>query len=171
MDSNRHIERLGSDAEVIRRLLGGLSDEQARWKPAPDRWSLLEVVNHLADEEREDFRARLDGILHHPDRPWPRIDPFNWVDQRAYNERSLDTSVRAFLTEREHSLKWLRGLSHPAWQAAHALADGATLRAGDIMVSWVAHDFFHIRQITNLLWESLTLAAQPYSTAYAGPYA
>ncbi len=39
------------------------------------------------------------------------------------------------------------------------------------MVSWVAHDFFHIRQITNLLWERLAQTAGPYSTAYAGPYA
>lgn len=171
MDISRHIERLASDAEVIRRLTGGITDAQARWKPAADRWSILEVINHLADEEREDFRTRLDLILHHPDSPWPPIDPFNWVAQRGYNERPPDASLHAFLAERDHSLKWLQALSHPSWQAAHAHPEAGVLRAGDLMVSWVAHDFFHIRQMTNLLWEHLAVSAQPYSTAYAGPYA
>lgn len=171
MEITRHIDRLVANAEVIRRLMSGVSAAQARWKPAPDRWSLLEVINHLHDEEREDFRTRLDLLLHHAERSWPPIDPFGWVTLREYNRRDLDTSVHAFLSEREQSVKWLRSLSHPAWQAAHAHPEAGTIRAGDLMVSWVAHDFFHVRQITNLLWESLAATSTPYSTAYAGPYA
>ena len=171
MEIARHIERLVTNAEVIRRLLSGVSGEQARWKPAPDRWSLLEVINHLCDEEREDFRTRLDLLLHQAERPWPPIDPLNWVTLREYNGRDPEPSLHAFLSERQQSVKWLKSLSHPAWQAAHSHPEAGTIRAGDLMVSWVAHDFFHIRQITNLLWESLTAAAEPYSTSYAGPYA
>jgi hypothetical protein len=44
---------MAQDAERIRGLVGDVSDEQARWKPGPDQWSVLEVVNHLYDEERE----------------------------------------------------------------------------------------------------------------------
>ena len=51
-------------AAAIRSLAQGISDEQARWKPDPDSWSLLEVINHLYDEERQDFRVRLEIILH-----------------------------------------------------------------------------------------------------------
>ena len=170
METTKHIDPLSADADVFRRLLGGLSADQARWKPAADRWSVLEVVNHLYDEEREDFRSRLDLLLHHPQLPWQPIDPLGWVAARRYNTRDLETSVHAFLSEREQSVKWLRGLSHPAWQAARPHPEAGTLRAGDLMVPWVAHDFFHIRQVTNLLWESLTVSAEPYSTAYAGAY-
>jgi hypothetical protein len=170
MDTAKHIERLGANAEVIRRLLAAVGAQQASWRPAPERWTLLEIVNHLVDEEREDFRARLDVLLHHPDRPWPPIDPMNWVKDRAYAEREFAQSLQAFLSERDHSLRWLRTLAHPAWQAARKLQGGNTLRAGDLMVSWVAHDYFHIRQVTNLLWESLSVEGAPYSTEYAGPY-
>jgi hypothetical protein len=60
---------------VFKYLFKNISEEQARWKPGADRWSILEVINHLYDEEREDFRKRLALVLDNPDEPWPAIDP------------------------------------------------------------------------------------------------
>ena len=48
---------------------------QAMWKPAEDEWSILEVVNHLAEEETDDFRVRLGQLLEDPRKAWPPIDP------------------------------------------------------------------------------------------------
>ncbi len=70
---------LAVNAGVIEKLTEGVTLEQSRWKPDPDRWSILEVINHLYDEEREDFRLHLDIMLNSPDQPWPSIDPMNWV--------------------------------------------------------------------------------------------
>ena len=61
------------------------------------KWSTLEVVCHLYDEEREDFRQRLDIILHRPEAKWPPIDPVGWVSARKYNERDLAQSLAEFL--------------------------------------------------------------------------
>jgi len=55
---------LAQGAETIGGLVAGVSPSEARVRPAPDAWSLLEVVCHLHDEEREDFRPRLDVVLH-----------------------------------------------------------------------------------------------------------
>ena len=57
------IERLRANVDVFDALTRGVSEEQARWKPTTDEWSILEVVNHLADEEVEDFRHRFDHPL------------------------------------------------------------------------------------------------------------
>lgn len=67
--------QMANQAETIRSLTEGVSDEQARWKPDAESWSILEVVNHLYEEERDDFRTHLGCILHHPDQPWPNINP------------------------------------------------------------------------------------------------
>ena len=69
---------LSASGAAIRELAKALSPEQARWRPAPGQWSVLEVLNHLCDEEREDFRQRLDLLLHHPGEPWPPVDPETW---------------------------------------------------------------------------------------------
>ena len=39
--------RLEANADVFRALVSGVGDGQARWKPEPDQWSILEVVAHL----------------------------------------------------------------------------------------------------------------------------
>src|SRR6185503_9610778 len=104
------------NARVIESLTRNVSLEQAKWKPAPNRWSILEVVNHLDDEERDDFRARVDGLLHRPGEPMPPIDPPRWAVERRYNERDLEESVQRFKEERQKSLAWLAELREPNWE-------------------------------------------------------
>ena len=53
-------QELQNSTEMIRALLSGITPEDAQVKPAPESWSILEVVCHLFDEEREDFREHLD---------------------------------------------------------------------------------------------------------------
>lgn len=156
-------------AAAIEALAGGISAEQARWKPTPDDWSILEVVNHLADEEIEDFRAHLDHILYRADQPWPRIDPQGWVTQRRYNERDLNESLARFSAERRASLEWLARLPAPDWQAAVQAPWGA-LHAGDMLAAWAAHDLLHLRQLVELRYAYTARQVAPYSLQYAGDW-
>src|SRR5262245_52934790 len=68
-------KRLSWGASVLERLVQGVPDGQARWKPEPSQWSILEVVCHLGDEEVDDFRKRIELTLLDPERTWPPIDP------------------------------------------------------------------------------------------------
>jgi len=155
------------NAERIRALSQGISDQQSRWKPDPESWSILEVVNHLYDEEREDFRARLDHVLHRPGQPWPDIDPQGWVTARKYNEREPDVSLSHFLAERKESLAWLQRLSAPDWAATYE-APWGPITAGDVMASWVAHDLLHMRQLVKLHYLFTTAELKPHNVRYAG---
>lgn len=56
MDVDYFAEKMECSARVIQQMTVDLSAEQAAWKPSPEAWSALEVVNHLHDEECEDFR-------------------------------------------------------------------------------------------------------------------
>ena len=105
--------RLKSQADAIHALAINVSVEQARWQPAADAWSLLEVINHLDDEERQDFRVRLDLLLHRPQDPWLPTDPEGWVISRAYNERDLADSLARFREARAESITWLGTLENP----------------------------------------------------------
>ena len=169
MNLGFYISRFDANISVFEGLVRGVSEAQARWKPAPERWSILEVLNHLYDEEREDFRQRLDLTLHRRGETWPRIDPAGWVVERGYNQRDLDESLRNYTREREQSISWLRGLSDPDWQLSYQHTRGS-LTAGDLLASWLAHDFLHVRQITRLHYEYVSLVAAPYQTDYAGDW-
>jgi hypothetical protein len=161
--------QMANQAEMISSMTQGVSDEQARWKPDPGSWSILEVLNHLYDEEREDFRAHLDCILHHPDQPWSRIDPGGWVTERRYNIRNFEESLNNFLRERTESLDWLKKIRSPNWQAVYDAPFGR-ITAGDMLASWVAHDLLHARQLVELHWAYIVRCVHPHKVGYAGPF-
>lgn len=161
--------QLERNAHVFRLLVAGLTPEQERWKPAPDQWSILEIINHIADEDAEDFRARLDATLHRPNQSWAPIDPQAWVTERAYNARNLDVSLERFVTERYRSVVWLRSLKSPNWNSTHTHPFG-TMSARELLASWVAHDWLHVRQITRLHYRSTALSIAPESVEYAGEW-
>jgi DinB family protein len=170
MNLDYFVDRLSKNRAVFEALLKGVSHEQAKWKPLPDKWSMLEVTNHLYDEEREDFRARFESVIADPKQPWPPIDPQNWVTTRGYNQRDLETSLNNFLSERDISVSRLRQLSQPAWENSYEHPDGRSVTAGDLLASWLAHDFLHVRQLARLHWQYVGAIADPYQTAYGGPW-
>ncbi|MBZ0279081.1 MAG: DinB family protein [Anaerolineae bacterium] len=163
------IALLAQHAQAIRQLAADVPPEQARWKPDAGSWSLLEVVNHLADEEREDFRTRLKHILDQTPGLPPPIDPQGWVTSRQYNQRDLTESLDRFLNAREESLVWLRGLT--GFEAESAVtAPFGRLTAGDMLAAWVAHDLLHLRQMIELRYTYLRESVMPYRPDYAGDW-
>lgn len=169
MDFDYCLRQLSANAAAIQHLVAGVDDQQAVWKPDAESWSILEVINHLADEEREDFRARVAFVLSGAPGDPPPNDPVAKVTERSYNTRNLGASVVDFLGEREDSLIWLKGLSQPNWDATYT-APWGSIRAGDIMVSWAAHDLLHVRQINELKWAYSEKLFAPYSADYAGDW-
>jgi hypothetical protein len=169
MDIDSVLSQMESNAKAIKALVEDVPVEQARWKPSAEDWSILEVITHLWDEEIKDFRVHLDLILHHPDLPWPSIDPQGWITERRYNERVPAESLEGFLRAREESLAWLRGLSAPDWEAVYKAPFGQ-MAAGDMLAAWVAHDLLHTRQLVGLHWACTTKKVQPYRVRYAGDW-
>ena len=160
---------LAHGAEIIRALVMGVTQAQAQVKPTPESWSILEVVCHLVDEEREDFRQRVDFTLNRPGQTWPPIHPGAWVTERNYNERDLEQSLNDFLAERAKSLVFLKGLEGANWNASHMTEFGER-KAGDLLGSWVAHDNLHMRQLVELRRVRLQKITGPYDIGYAGEW-
>jgi uncharacterized damage-inducible protein DinB len=85
-------QELVNSTEIIRALIANISQEEARIKPTAEDWSILEVICHLYDEEREDFREHLDFILHCQNEEWHKIDP-PWFFQG--HEKGVVSSAKA----------------------------------------------------------------------------
>ncbi|MEX2160698.1 MAG: DinB family protein [Anaerolineales bacterium] len=169
MDLSFLQRQFNDNPQRIRPLVEGLSQEEARFRPAADSWSVLEVVNHLLDEEIHDFRSHLGFILHPQGKEWEPIDPVGWVTQRNYNQRDLAESLESFLRERRVSIEWLASLDPVDWDIAYTSEFG-TMRAGDMFAAWVTHDHHHLRQLVELHRALTARAAQPYDFGYAGDW-
>ena len=164
------VVRLARGAAVVRELALGVGGEQARWRPAPGKWALTEVVHHLADEEVLDFPRRLRSVLEDPRAEWPPIDPEGWCRERKYIEGRIEDASARFQREREQSLAWLCELGSIDADLAHDHPRLGRLRAGDLLAAWIDHDLLHARQMLALHHAWHAERSNPYSTAYAGPW-
>ena len=169
MDLQKAILQLNEQGQVILTLGAGFSLSEACRKSDPESWSVLEVLNHLVDEEVLDFRRHLDHLLHTPEAPWPNIDPQGWVTEKQYNQRDPDNTLAQFKTEREKSLAWLTDLERPTWDSAVTMPWGS-LTAGDMLASWLAHDILHLRQLIELRYQITISRCEPYCVLYAGEW-
>ena len=162
-----HLERTPA---ALAALVAGLSDADWRWRPAVGAWSILEVVNHLADEETLDFRPRVASLLEDPARAWPPIDPAGDVVRKRFQDRDPAESLGRFRDERTQSLAWLRTLTPTAaaWKNARPHRLGDDLHAGDLFASWAAHDARHLAQVARLLHGLAARDGAPWSVQYAG---
>jgi hypothetical protein len=170
MEAGALISRLELLPAALPALLAGVPEADARWKPESGAWSILEIVNHLADEEVLDFRARLENTLAEPQRDWVKIDPEGWAREHRYNERDLRDSVRSFVDERGSSVRWLRSLRGADWERAHQHPRFGPMPAGMLLGAWAAHDALHLRQIAKRLYELSARDASPHPVRYAGEW-
>lgn len=147
------IDKLEHNGKEFAVALAGLSKEEVLWKPKPEKWCLLEVVCHLHDEEREDFRERVKLVLERPETAFRKIDPVAWVTERKYMEQDFDYMLSQFLTERGETLRWLRGLKEPRWDNAYIHPKVGPVTAKLLLSNWPAHDYLHFRQILKLKYD------------------
>jgi len=172
MNAASIVTRLERFSGALSTAVACLTDAEARFKPPSGAWSVLEIVNHLADEEAEDFRARVRFVLERREGPWPPIDPEGWARDRRYNERGLGESVDRFVRERAASIAWLRPVvaAGPDWSVAYQHPKFGPIRAGDLLGAWAAHDALHLRQIAKRMFELAGRDAEGFITLYAGEW-
>ncbi len=134
---------------IIEKILIAATPDELHWKPAPDRWSICEVLAHLVDIEQV-YRKRARAMV---EQDSPAIEPH---DEKAayaagkYSSGAAGEVLRLFCHERDQSVTWLRYLP-----SAVRARKGRHLEIGDITLGhllngWCFHDLGHIRQISEL---------------------
>ncbi len=161
------IAGLENNWNVFEYLLKNKTKLEYLWKPNSEKWCLLEIVCHLYDEEREDFRARIKSVLEDPEKELTPINPVGWVSKRKYIEQNYEEMVTSFLSERLKSVEWLKSLSNPKWNNAYEHPKLGPMSARLFITNWLAHDYLHIRQIVRLQYERL-INSTGFDVQYAG---
>ena len=160
-------DQLEKNLEVFKALLNIDNANLIQWRPAENKWSLLEIVCHLYDEERLDFRFRTQWTLERPGEIPPTFNPLKWVEDHDYASQNFRDTLNKFESERIKSVKWLRGLSNVSWDNAFEHPKLGTLSAAYFLNNWLAHDYLHIRQINRYKYEYFSFNSN-HGLDYAG---
>lgn len=143
------LDLLEATPEILRGLMTELSEEDARWKPADDRFSVAEVLSHLSHSEWHCYRARADRFLSEEMPEFEPDDAQMYLD--VYRNADPEEDFAHFEDQREANVEFLRGLPAAAGnrKARHLSAGEITL--SQMLHEWALHDLGHIRQIAELV--------------------
>ena len=132
------LERQAADTASV---LGALSAEQAAHRYAPDKWSVKEIVGHLADAERI-FSYRLLRFARNDGTPLPGFDEDPYVEAGEFDRRTLPDLLAELASVRDATLRLLRGLPADA-SARRGVASSGTLSVRALAYVIAGHELHH----------------------------
>src|ERR1700730_6393334 len=137
-------------AKKLGRLIKGVPPSKLRKRPAPDKWSVGEILAHLADAEIVGgFRMRL--ILGAPGTPVAAFDQDSWVISGHYEKRDPRKSVEQFRVVREANLSLLKSLKPEQWKHYGLHSERGQETIEHIVRMFAGHDLNHLQQIERIL--------------------
>ena len=133
---------LGSQIDNTMALLHGLSDAQAGFRYAPDKWSVKQVVGHLIDSELI-FVYRALRFARNDQTPLSGFEQHDYVDAAAFDDQSLSDLAAEFEYVRRANLLMFRGLSGDAWDR-RGEANGNAISVRALAYCIAGHELHHV---------------------------
>jgi len=149
-DGKNALEVQAATAARLARLIDGVPVEKLQMRPAPGKWSVGEILAHLADGEIVGgFRMRL--ILGSPGTPLAAYDQDNWVAAGHYARRDPRKSLEQFRVLREGNLALLESLDPEQWNHYGMHAERGKETIEHIARMYAGHDINHLQQVERIL--------------------
>jgi hypothetical protein len=150
VEGKRPLAVQAATARKLQRLIKGVPVARLRKRPAPEKWSVSEIVAHLADAEIVgSFRMRL--ILGSPGTPVLAYDQTRWVASGHYDKRDPRASVELFRVLREANLALLRSLTREQWEHYGMHSERGRESIERTVRMFAGHDLNHLQQIQGIL--------------------
>lgn len=134
---------LDAQARETASLLGGLTEEQAAHRYAPDKWSVKQIVGHMIDGERV-FAYRVLSIGRADPAALPGFDQDPWVENAGSDDRSISDLAEELATVRKANVMMMRALSEEAWRRIGTASDNPVSPRALAYVM-LGHERHHVR--------------------------
>ena len=143
------LDMLEATPGILRGLMTELTDEDARWNPAPDRFSVAEVLAHLSHSEGHCYRMRLDRFLTESRPEFEPDDAQMYLD--LYRDADPEDAFDRFEEQRGNNLEFLRDLPAGAGDRTALHKQHGEITLSEMLHEWALHDLGHIRQVAELV--------------------
>jgi uncharacterized damage-inducible protein DinB len=134
----------------LERMVARASASKLRKQPAPGKWSISEILAHLADVELV-VGYRIRTILGAPGTPIQAFDQDKWAQAMNYSKADPRRSLERFSAVRKANLTLLKSLSPSQWKYHGMHAERGEESVETIVRLSAGHDINHLRQIEKIL--------------------
>jgi len=137
-------------AAKLKKAITGLTPTQLKWRPQPAKWSIAEIIAHLADAEIvASWRMRSvigeNGITIQP------FDQDAWASAFKYQDRDARRSLEVFRTLREHNLVMLKEISKETWDNYGMHLERGKESIAHLARMFAGHDTNHVLQVEGIV--------------------
>lgn len=140
------IEEYGSGYKMLREAIEGLSEDELRFKPASDKWSIHQILIHMADSEMVSTQ-RLKKVLSEEEPLLMSIDQDAWADALGYEQLDREQYLLLFQLLRSSMLPILAQLTSEQVERVGNYADAGRFTFKELLEYRVQHVRGHLAQI------------------------
>lgn len=143
------LDVLRATADSLRRVVDGMSEEQMSQPEAPGKWSVRQVLRHLADSDLV-WAWRLRMVLAQDRPPLTGYDQDAWAARLHYQDAPSAESIDEFEVVRRGNLRLLQRASTADLERVGVHAERGDESLAHMMRLYAGHDLLHIRQIERI---------------------
>jgi hypothetical protein len=134
----------------LKKLIHGLTPKQLKWQPAPGKWSIAEILAHLADAEiAGSWRMRLSVSA--SGSPLAPFDQDSWASEFQYHKCDAKQSLETFRVLRENNLAMLKMLPEDRWERYGMHQERGKETLTRIVQMFAGHDRNHTLQVEQIV--------------------
>jgi len=145
-DRQKLIQRYADGPRLLRQALDRVPKEARRWRPAPGKWSVHEVICHCADSETN-AAIRIRYVLAERSPTIVGYDQDAWADALDYESHPVEPALAAVEAARANTVPLLKRLPEAAWARQGTHTESGKYSAEDWLRSYAEHLEVHARQI------------------------
>ena len=138
-------ETLAAQPAELQALLSGVDDSRSRYRYAPDKWTLRQVIGHINDCERL-FIFRAFWFARALDSSLPSFDQNAAMLTAGSDDRPLTDHVAEFTALRESTVMFVKNLPAEAWDRRN-VASGNPFTVRALLFVAAGHVEHHLRLI------------------------
>lgn len=143
------LERFRRGPEVVAVAATGVAGSQLDYSPAPGKWTIRQIVCHLADTELV-TGVRLRRVIAEENPVLEAFDQDAWAARLGYGGRRFSAALESFRRLRAENYELLKDLPAEAFERRGRHSETGPLRLLDLVRSAAAHAEAHARQILEI---------------------
>lgn len=145
-ERKRKIESYGQAFDSLSRALEGFPKEMWKYKPLPDKWSIHEVIIHLADSEANSY-IRCRRFVAEPGLTVMAYDQDLWANRLDYHKQDPELSLELFRLLRLTTYRFIRELPEQVWANVIDHPENGLMTMDDWLNIYEEHVRIHIAQM------------------------